>query len=207
MPVEPEAEHIRLAGLYSDMTDEELKALAADAGELTDVARQSLQNEMNQRGLAIVLSAVPSGIDVLEQLDLVILRRFRDLPEAVMAKGSLESAGIECFLVDHNMIRMDWFYSNLIGGIKLLVNAQDVEDASAVLDQPIPESMEVEGIGEYWQPRCPACQSLDVSFQELNQGIAYTSSYLGVPIPSHRKAWRCAACGHEWEDETPDQEQ
>lgn len=205
MTFEPEAEHIRLARVYSGMTDEELKALSAAAGQLTDVARQSLQVEIDRRGLLIVLAA-PRGVDVLEQRDLVILRRFRDLPEAAMAKGSLESAGIECFLIDDNLIRMDWFYSNFVGGIKLLVNAQDAEDANAVLDQPIPESMDVEGIGEYQQPRCPACKSLDVSFQELNENVAYSSAYLGVPIPSHRKAWRCDACGHEWA-ETPDEQE
>ena len=39
----------------------------------------------------------------------VTIRAFRDLPEALLAKGSLESAGIDCFLVDDNMVRLDWF--------------------------------------------------------------------------------------------------
>ena len=54
----------------------------------------------------------------------VTLRQFRDLPEALLAKGSLESAGIQVYLVDDNMIRMDWFISNLLGGIKLNVRAR-----------------------------------------------------------------------------------
>jgi hypothetical protein len=32
--------------------------------------------------------------------------------------------------VDDNMIRMDWFISNLLGGIKLKVRAEDAEAAS-----------------------------------------------------------------------------
>lgn len=204
MTLEPGSEQQRLAQHYASMTEEELQAVAAAAVSLTDSARQALQNEIGRRGLAIVLNDREPGQEVLEQRNLVMLRHFRDLPEALMAKGSLDSAGVESFLADDNMIRMDWFISNLLGGIKLLVDAEDAEDARTVLSQPIPESLEIEGVGEYAQPRCPSCQSLDVSFEELNKKVAYPSAYLGLPIPLHRKAWRCDACGHEWEDEAPE---
>ena len=71
------------------------------------------------------------------------IRRFRDLPEALLAKGGLESAGIECFLADDNMVRLDWFISNLLDGVKLLVNSGDAEDAVTVLNQSIPENFDV----------------------------------------------------------------
>ena len=115
------------------------------------------------------------------------IRRFRDLPEALLAKGSLEASGIECFLTDDNMVRMDWFISNRLGGVKLAVNQEDVEAANAILDEPMPETLDVEGFGEYEQPRCPECQSLDVNFEQLNRKVAYTSAWLGVPIPLHTK--------------------
>ena len=75
---------------------------------------------------------------MVEWEDLVILRQFRDLPEALLAKGSLASAGIESFLADDNMVRMDWFISNLVGGIKLCVRPEDAEAALEMLEQPIP---------------------------------------------------------------------
>jgi hypothetical protein len=81
----------------------------------------------------------------------------QNLPEALLAKGILDSSGIECFLTDDNMVRMDWFISNLLGGVKLLVNREDVEAATAILDEPTPELLDVEGVGEYQQPRCPEC--------------------------------------------------
>ena len=56
----------------------------------------------------------------LEMRELVTIRQFRDLPEALLAKGSLESAGIACFLADENMVRLDWFISNFVGGVKLM---------------------------------------------------------------------------------------
>ena len=131
--------------------------------------------------------------------ELVTVRQFRDLPEALLAKGSLESAGIECFLADENLVRLDWFISNFIGGIKLNVRPADVENARKLLDEPILEGLYVQGIGLYEQPRCPKCQSLDVNFRELDKPIAYMSAFLRVPMPVQRRAWRCQSCGAEWE--------
>lgn len=69
---------------------------------------------------------------------LVVIRRFRDLIEAELAKGKLKSAGISSFIADENIVRMDWFYSNAIGGLRLLVEPEDAEAAHAILDEPIP---------------------------------------------------------------------
>jgi hypothetical protein len=41
---------------------------------------------------------------------------------------------VECFLADENMVRMDWFISNLLGGVKLLVEPQDFIRASRILN-------------------------------------------------------------------------
>ena len=142
---DPERERARLAHVYSGMTPEELEKVAADGVDLTDVARETLKSEIARRALAINVTEGPTGEDVLEARDLVSIRRFRDLPEAQLAKGMLESAGIECFLTDDNMVRMDWFISNLLGGVKLAVNQEDAEAANAILDEPMPETLDVEG--------------------------------------------------------------
>jgi Putative prokaryotic signal transducing protein len=76
-----------------------------------------------------------------------MIRRFQNLPEALLTQGS-DSSGIECFLTDDNMVRMDWFISNLLGGVKLLVNREDVEAATAILDEPTPE---LPGCGRCWR--------------------------------------------------------
>jgi hypothetical protein len=200
---DPEQERQRLDRLYSGMTPEELEKVAADGADLTDTALATLKTEISRRGLAIAVNETPADVDVLEERDLVPIRRFRDLPEAQLAKGSLGSSGIECFLTDDNMVRMNWFVSNFLGGVKLLVNREDAEAAAAILDEPTPETLDVEGVGEYEQPRCPECQSLDVNFEQLNRKVAYTSAWLGVPIPLHTKAWTCRSCGHRWQDPDP----
>lgn len=201
----PERERERIAGVYSGMSDEELGQIAGQGFELGEIAQQALQAEIARRGLQITIAASP-GIDLYELNELVNVRKFRDLPEALLAKGGLESAGIESHLVDDNIIRLDWFYSNLIGGIKLQVHPEDVDAANEILNQPIPESLGVEGVGQYQQPKCPKCQSLDVSYRELQKFASYGSAYLGVPVPVHKKAWSCHACGNEWQEtETDDQ--
>jgi hypothetical protein len=225
--IDPEQERQRLSEFYSRQMDGELEKTAGQAYELTEVARELLRAELARRGLTpkfvenapIILKkkpmpmpgdppppeppveSMPGGEP--EQRDLVTIRRFRDLPEALLAEGSLKSSGIDCLLIDDNTIRMDWFWSNLLGGIKLQVDSENAEAASEILDQPIPESLEVAGIGEYEQPRCPKCSSLDVAFRELDPA-AYLTLVVNLPIPIHRKAWRCHSCGMEWE-EVPEQ--
>jgi hypothetical protein len=202
--LDEQRERRRLADNYASMTDGELQRLARNAESLTDPACDALEDEMDRRHLELADDAPPEPRQDLEIRELVTIRQFRDLPEALLAKGSLESAGIECFLADENLVRLDWFISNFIGGIKLNVRPTDVANAQKLLDEPILEGLYVQGIGLYEQPRCPQCQSLDVNFQELDRPIAYMSAFLRVPMPVQRKGWRCHACDAEWEDEGND---
>jgi hypothetical protein len=198
---DPEQERQRLTKLYAEMSDGELDAIAADSAELTDVARQALTDELARRHPeepAVRNTGVSPERDSVELADVVSIRQFRDLPEALLAKGALDSAEIESFLVDDNMIRMDWFYSNLVGGIKLCVKQEDAEAALDLLEQAIPEEFEVDGVGPDEQPRCPKCQSLDIAFEDLNQPVAWVSAYVLAPIALHRKRWVCHSCGHRW---------
>jgi len=127
-----------------------------------------------------------------------VLRRYRDMPDAFLFGSILDSAGVEFYLADENTIRMDWFWSNLLGRIKLCVRSADADAASSLLDQGVPEKFDVEGVGEYLQPRCPVCQSLEVSFRGLNKAVDYVGALLGGPRPLHRSLWECDACGHQW---------
>jgi hypothetical protein len=195
------SERRRLAVTYAAMTDGELQRLARNAEALTEPAWDALEDELDRRHLEIADDPAAQPQQQLEMRELVTIRQFRDLPEALLAKGSLESAGIECFLADDNLVRLDWFISNFIGGIKLNVRAPDAENAQKLLDEPILEGLYVQGVGLYEQPRCPRCQSLDINFQELDRPIAYMSAFLRVPMPLQRPAWRCHACDAEWEDD------
>jgi hypothetical protein len=195
-------ERRRLAELYAAKTDEELEALVDREDSLTTIARQTLHQELDRREIDLAPAEQPSRAEPEPEFQkLVTIRQFRDLPEALLAKGFIESAGIECFLADENIVRMDWFISNFVGGIKLQVKAEDVPAALEVLDQPIPEEFSFEGDAKYQQPRCPKCYSLDIVFEDLNKEVAYTSAWLGVPIPLSQKSWKCLTCGRRWVEE------
>ena len=202
---DPYEERRQLEAAYREMSDHELQQLALHSESLTDLAWEVLDDEMDRRGLEELPEAAPVPYEEPEIQKLVTIRQFRDLPEALLAKGSLESAGIECFLADENLVRLDWFISNFIGGIKLKVRLEDEATARGILDEPILEGLYVEGVGLYEQPRCPQCQSLDVSFQSLNKPVAYGSAWLGLPIPLQHETWKCHACGGEWEDQDSEQ--
>jgi Putative prokaryotic signal transducing protein len=131
---------------------------------------------------------------------LVTVREFRDLPEALLAKSVLDSEGIESYLFDENMIRLDWFLSYALGGIKLRVKEEDAKEARELLEQGPPERFEAGEAGEYEQPKCPRCGSLKVDFGEKGKHLAYATVAVGVPLPVGRHGWRCRECGHEWED-------
>lgn len=148
MTIDPAKERARLSESYASKTDEELADIAIHAQELTDIAADVLRGEMADRQLAV--QGDNSGIGGQVNLDfreLVTIRSFWGLLEAEMAKGLLDSAGIESFLFDDNMVRMDWFNANALGGVKLRVDAENVDAANRVL-QEVAERASAEGDGE-----------------------------------------------------------
>lgn len=134
---------------------------------------------------------------------LVTIQHFRDIPQALLAKGKLESSGIECVLADGNLVRMDWLLSNAIGGIRLQVHKQDFESARAILEEPIPPEFCEEEVGEaFVQPRCPRCYSLDIGFERINRFWTYGLwLLLSFPIPIRKGNWKCYTCDLEWVDQ------
>jgi hypothetical protein len=130
-------ERNRLAHFYAGLSDGELQELARETGSLTDEARAALALEMSRRRIAVEAPAEAEDVTPrrhAELRDLLTIRQFRDLPEALLAKSVLDSAGIESFLGDDNLIRMDWLWSNLLGGIKLRVRQEDALVASRLLE-------------------------------------------------------------------------
>jgi hypothetical protein len=152
-------ERNRLAQFYAALTDGELQQLAREGTSLTEEARAALAAEIARRGMPVEAVEIETAetavldpaIDAedsaaprrrAEMRDLLTIRQFRDLPEALLAKSALESAGIECFLGDDNLIRMDWLWSNLLGGIKLRVRQEDAIVASRLLEGMAEEDSE-----------------------------------------------------------------
>jgi len=197
-----ERERWRLAQLYGAMADGELEKLADDAGSLSATAQRALQFEIAKRGLELDLEFrgdAPAAEPVFSKL--VTIRQFRDVQTAYLAKGLLDSARIESFLFDENIVRMDWLYSNLVGGVKLRVREEDAAEALELLDAGKAEDSEAEVAEEPVPERCPNCRSTDVAHQPLMKRLAYLSVLLGFPMPVKHVGWKCGFCGHVWGDE------
>jgi hypothetical protein len=67
---------------------------------------------------------------------LITVATFHSQPEFLLARARLESADIECFAQDENMLRIGGWHSHILGGIKLQVRESDVQDALAILGHP-----------------------------------------------------------------------
>jgi hypothetical protein len=143
MASDPERERHRLMEVYSRMVDGEIEAIAEDEASLTGVARQVLHDEIARRGLHHLLSEQDKSQDEAAEPEpaepMVTIRSFGDVMQAWLAKSNLESAAIECRLVDDNMVRLHWGIVNVLGGVKLQVKREDAEVALELLEQPVPE--------------------------------------------------------------------
>jgi len=69
---------------------------------------------------------------------LITVATFYNEPELLLARARLESADIECFVLDENMLRIGGWHSHILGGIKLQVRQADAEDAAAILRHTAP---------------------------------------------------------------------
>jgi hypothetical protein len=135
--------------------------------------------------------------ELLDQL--VTIARFDTSGDAHVAKCTLEGAGIYCVLRDEEIVSMVWWYSLLIGGIKLQVRQSDVAAANEILATEPSESLVGEAMEQEQRPRCPKCGAMDVIHERIWRRFAMGSLFvLGIPIPIRRDGWKCRKCCHEW---------
>jgi len=188
-----------LAAQFAQMSETELMELARSYDGLVETAQAALRAEFARRGFEPPLAEEP---DVLEFRHLVTLRRYRDLSEALVARALLESAGIEAWIADENLVRMDWFYSNMVGGMRLQVDEHDETDARAILDEGVPPTIAYGAKEPYIQPACPKCGSADITLGDgTESGRSFVAlSLFAIPVPPREAVWHCEACGARWVD-------
>src|SRR5262249_58090794 len=78
---------------------------------------------------------------------LVTVGVFGTPEEAYLCKNRLEAEGIDAQLVDAETVGMAWIYGNALGGIKVQVRPEQIEDAQRILElhEPVsPEDMDIE---------------------------------------------------------------
>ena len=189
-----------LAAQYAQMSETELMELARSYDGLLEIAQAALRAEFARRGLEPPLVEEPVE---WEFRHLVTVRRYRDLTEALVGRLLLESAGIQAWIADEHLVRMDWFYSNMVGGMRLQVDERDEADAREILEETVPETIAYGQEEVYVQPTCPKCGSTEITLGDgTERGRSLVALYLlAIPVPPREAAWRCEVCGTQWVDE------
>lgn len=123
---------------------------------------------------------------------LVTVATFDTPADAEVGKLLLEEKGIRAFLADDNLVGMNWFLSNAVGGVKLQVAASDVDQAGEILascqtsKMPMQEEVPEESI-------IFACQECgkSITFPAERRGHVETCpecfSYVDVPDESETR--------------------
>ena len=189
-----------LATQYAQMSETELMELARSYDGLLEIAQVALSVEFARRGLEL-----PPVVEEREEWELrrlVTVRRYRDLAEAYVGRSVLESAGIPAWIADENLVRMDWFYSNLVGGMRLQVDEGEEAAAREILEEGAPGTIAYGAEEVYVQPTCPKCGSAEITLGSgTERGRSLVALYvLAIPVPPREATWHCEACGARWVD-------
>lgn len=137
-----------------------------------------------------------------EAPELVVVRTFSSVPDAHVARSVLDAAGVPAHLADANIIAADWLYSNAVGGVKLLVPSDRLDEAIALLETPAQDA-DSSPLGSTDAPHqersediCHQCGG--DQFEPIKRGrrwAALTWLLVGVPLAPVRRAFRCRQCG------------
>ena len=206
----------QLQKTYALMTDEEIAAVASDAYDLTDAARQALGAEIAKRGLKITPQpaaprpepGTPEDADEDPDSDLVVVASVRNPEEARVLQAALDSAGIRSCLGPDNAFDVVSFRGVFDKPVALKVYFPFSGKASGVIertrrnmppefrqDAERDESEEVAEEELLYTARCPKCHSEEIVF------VGRAAEPGSAPGPDAKFDWHCDACGHVWEDD------
>jgi hypothetical protein len=198
-------EWLRLSALYGEMGEIELRDLAHGYDGLTEVAQQVLREEMRKRDLgdpaappppvhSAARPVAPTGPesadgepeDEFELTWKTQLCECEEREQAWQIREVLTRHGIESWLEGPNS-RANWD----MGVPRILVAADQLEEAQQILSQPIPRDIVELSQAEapaFEVPTCPKCGAPDPILEAPERE--------DDPV-NH---WSCEACGHAWEE-------
>lgn len=114
--------------------------------------------------------------------------------EAHLAVSRLGAAGISAYIADEHTITMQWLYSNALGGVKVQVAAEFVEQAQAILQEDLSYLLEEEFGKE--ELSCPKCGSADLQpYTRGKKPALLVFLLLGFPLFFHEHGYQCQTCG------------
>ncbi len=127
--------------------------------------------------------------------------------EAHLAQLYLNSEGIETMLKDEFTVQVYGFYSNAIGGVKLMVNENEYEQALALLqsggyvvNHPVADRiLQVPVVAKADRKHCPFCKSDNIEInKEPNIVMVILYLIIGAIFPFFKSSYKCFDCGKQW---------
>ncbi len=129
-------------------------------------------------------------------MEFVPVKTFDSYITANIWLGKLQDAGIRCYLKDEYTVTIDPMLCNAVGGIKLCVDAAQID-----------QSRELVVAFEYQskqRQQCPSCGSLNVEYISkpgpANWVSAIASWLLGSYAVPAAQVYHCFSCGKEFEE-------
>ena len=229
MWVDPGEVHRQLTEDYRRMGDEELRELADDFGDLTEIAQQTLRDEMKTRGLgdpgAPIAAKRPSATNSATAnneetgWDLDVYRvppaqgEDRDEGSGATHEYTWKTLLCECETGEQvwqlaEALRRagidSWSQSRGLSYPRILVAADQLDQARMIAAQPIPEDIldaskaDKSAEPQYFEmPHCPACGASDPVLLSGDEGQTSDSKDKDRGWVNR---WQCEACGREWEE-------
>ncbi len=201
---------------YSSYSDEALfDALLLPEADYAEGVYAVLLEHCQQRGMKNLLSRIRYEKKVRNALlneqkqaavgetgeSLVTVARFTQVYEAYLAKTRLASEGVECFMLDENIVSLNWFYSNAVGGAKIQVKTSDRDKAIKILtaiEKNKQESKKLSKGKRKAKGKCPNCQSSNIYRETISKKGMVFWQLTGIPLPFLKRRTKCYDCGAEW---------
>jgi predicted RNA-binding Zn-ribbon protein involved in translation (DUF1610 family) len=129
-------------------------------------------------------------------MDFVLLQSFSNYIDAQIILGRLQNEEINCWLKDENLSTIFPILGNASGDIKLMVAEDQMEKATALLQDFVKEKRN--------HFKCPNCGSGEIEYVSSPREIAnWFSVILGLLFFRYAmtvKIWHCFTCGAEFKE-------
>jgi len=130
-------------------------------------------------------------------MEFIPVKTFDSYITANIWLGKLQDAGINCYLKDEYTVTIDPLLTNAVGGIKLCVDAEQIEECRELVFAFEHQDKQSQ--------RCPFCNSLNVTYLNkpgpTNWFTAIAMWAFGsYPVSAAKHVYHCFDCGHEFDE-------
>lgn len=134
--------------------------------------------------------------------------KFNDITDAHVARSLLEAHDIPAWIAEASHAGLDWRIAGALGGIRLQVEDDRAEEATALLATTSAEcvSPDDEAVVPLPDELCPSCRSTHIAPENLRRLKIATMLFwplLLIAVPMYllsRGRLRCYDCQHTWRE-------